>query len=88
MKAARSDKRRTTVALPASVLKAAQRSARSRQVSLSTVISEAVQAGLEAETGEERAARVLDHYRLAFAGLTEDEAMIVDGIILEDAPSP
>jgi hypothetical protein len=77
-------KLRTTISLPANLLKAAQRTARSRQVSRATVISDALHVGLEAETGEERATRVLDAYRRAFDGLTDEEALIVDGVIPED----
>jgi hypothetical protein len=67
-------KRRTTLTLPADSLMRAEKIARSRQVNLSTVISEVVSAGLELEDARNRK---------AFTGFTADQLAILDGIILE-----
>jgi len=67
-------KRRTTLTLPADSLTRAEKIARSRQVNLSTVISEVVSAGLELEDARNRK---------AFTGFTADQLAILDGIILE-----
>ena len=76
-------KRRTTLTLPSDSLLQAQRIADSRHVNLSTVIAEAVAAGLQSENSKQRANQVLDNYRKAFSGLSEDELAILDGVMLE-----
>jgi hypothetical protein len=76
-------KRRTTLTLPAATLTEAQRIARVRYVRVSTVIAEALAYGLRLQTAEERSGQIVDGYLKAFAGLSEDEIMILDGIILE-----
>jgi hypothetical protein len=78
-------KRRTTLSLPADSLGEAQRIARSRKVSLSTVISEALSEGLRLQTTAERCNDVLERYKHAFSGFTDDEMAILNGIILEPA---
>jgi hypothetical protein len=76
-------KRRTTLTLPSESLLAAQKIARARQVNLSTVISEVVSTGLQLESARQRRSQILDNYRKAFAGFTEDELAILDGVMLE-----
>jgi hypothetical protein len=76
-------KRRTTLTLPADSLKQAERIARSRKVTLSTVVSEALSDGLRAHAATERSAAILNAYKTAFSGFTEDEIAILNGIILE-----
>jgi hypothetical protein len=76
-------KRRTTLTLPSDSLAQAQRIARSRRVNLSTVISEVVSAGLRLESVRHRRNQILENYRQAFAGFSEDELAILDGVILE-----
>lgn len=78
-------KRRTTLALPAESLTEAQRIARARNVNLSTVIAEALSEGLRLQTAVERSEKVLDGYKKAFSGLSEEEMSILDGVILEPA---
>jgi hypothetical protein len=78
-------KRRTTLTLPSDSLLQAQKIARSRQVNLSTVISEVVSAGLRLESARHRRNQILDNYRKAFTGFSEDELAILDGMILEPA---
>lgn len=76
-------KRRTTLTLPADSLLQAQKIADSRRVNLSTVIAEVVAAGLQFESAKQRSDQILDNYRKAFAGFSEDELAIIDGVILE-----
>jgi hypothetical protein len=78
-------KRRTTLTLPSDSLLQAQKIARSRQVNLSTVISEVVAAGLRLEDGRRRRNQILENYRAAFTGFSEEELAILDGVILEPA---
>jgi post-segregation antitoxin (ccd killing protein) len=78
-------KRRTTLTLPADSLTQAQRIARSRKVNLSTVISEALSEGLRAHAAAERSEEVLNGYKKAFSGFSDEEVAILDGVILEPA---
>ena len=78
-------KRRTTLTLPSDSLLQAQKIAQSRQVNLSTVISEVVSAGLQLERARHRRNQILENYRTAFTGFSEDELAILDGVILEPA---
>jgi hypothetical protein len=65
-------KRRTTLTLPVDFLLQAENIARSRQVTLSTVISEMVSAGLRLESAQHRRERIPDDYRKAFTGFSSD----------------
>jgi hypothetical protein len=76
-------KRRTTLTLPSDSLLQAQKIAHSRKVNLSTVISEVVAAGLRLESARDRRNQILESYRTAFAGFTEGELAILNGVILE-----
>ena len=76
-------KRRTTLTLPADSLTEAQRLARARKVNLSTVIAEALSEGLRLQKAAERGEEVLDSYKRAFAGFSDDEMSILDGVVLE-----
>ena len=76
-------KRRTTLTLPSDSLLQAQKIAHSRQVNLSTVISEVIAAGLRLESARHRCSQILANYRTAFTGFSEDELAILDGGILE-----
>jgi post-segregation antitoxin (ccd killing protein) len=76
-------KRRTTLTLPAEALSEAQRIAHARNVNLSSVITEALNAGLRLQIAAERREEVLESYRKAFSGFSDEEMSILDGIILE-----
>jgi post-segregation antitoxin (ccd killing protein) len=76
-------KRRTTLTLPADSLTQAERIARTRKVNLSTVISEALSEGLRMHTAAERSEQVLDAYKRAFAGFSEEQTLTLDGVLLE-----
>ena len=76
-------KRRTTLTLPADSLLQVQRIADSRHVNLSTVMAEVVATGLHAENAKQRSSQVLDNYRKAFSGFSDDEIAILNGVMLE-----
>ncbi len=76
-------KRRTTLTLPAEYLDQAQRIAHARKVNLSVVVSEALCEGLRAKVAAERSEKVMEDYKKAFSGFSEEEMCILDGIILE-----
>jgi hypothetical protein len=78
-------KRRTTLTLPADSLTQAQRIARARKVNLSTVIAEALSEGLRMHAAAERSEEVLNGYKKAFSGFSDEEVAILDGVILEPA---
>ena len=75
--------RRTTLTLPADSLLDAQRIARARRVNLSTVVAEALSDGLQALHAAERSEQVLRAYQKAFAGFSEQEMSILNGIVPE-----
>ncbi|HEY3936805.1 MAG TPA: type II toxin-antitoxin system CcdA family antitoxin [Bryobacteraceae bacterium] len=76
-------KRRTTLTLPADSLTQAARIARSRKVNLSTVISEALSEGLRMHRAAERSEEVLNAYRKAFTGFSDEEMLVLDGVLLD-----
>jgi hypothetical protein len=78
-----SSKRRTTLTLPSDSLKHAQRIARARNVTLSTVISEALSDGLRKYTEAERSEETLRAYQKAFAGFSQTDLLVLDGVVLE-----
>ena len=82
---ARPRTRRTTLTLPAESLAEAQRIAHSRKVNLSSVITEALNEGLRLQMAAQRRDEVLENYRRAFSGFSDEEMFILDGIILEPA---
>ena len=76
-------KKRTTLTLPASALKRAEKIAAERHVTLSAVVAEALEDGLTMRSRTQRAEQVLAAYRTAFSGFTEQERLLLDGIELE-----
>lgn len=76
-------KRRTTLTLPADSLMQAERIARHRKVNLSTVISEALSEGLRLHTAAERSEEILSAYKKAFLGISDEEMLLLDGVLLE-----
>ena len=76
-------KRRTTLTLPADSLLQAERIARAKRVNLSTVISEALSDGLRMHAAAERSNEVLSAYKRAFTGFSDEEMLVLDGVVLE-----
>ncbi len=76
-------KRRTTLTLPADSLTQAGRIARARKVNLSTVISEALTNGLRSQAAAERSEEILNAYKTAFGGFSEEEMLLLDGVVLD-----
>jgi len=52
-------------------------------VNLSTVIAEALSEGLRLHEAAKRSEEVLNGYRKAFAGFSDEEMAILDGVILK-----
>jgi len=73
--------------LPVKALAAAERIAEKRKVSLSVVVSEALEKTLHAEAEAkrevERRMQAWEAGRRAFSGLTDEEMLLVNGIIME-----
>ena len=78
--------RRTTLTLPAASLDAAERIARERHLNLSSVVGEALQRGLREEEMARRSESILQGYRNAFAGFSEEELLLLDGIVMKEEP--
>lgn len=77
--------RRTTWTLPHQVLRDVERFADNRHQSVSSAAAYLLEQGLRQQPGRPAPGTdVLEMLRKSFAGLTEDERMLVDGIILED----
>jgi hypothetical protein len=76
-------KRRTTLSLPVESLDTAQRIADAKKVNLSSVITEAIEAGLRQQMAAQRADEVLEGYRKAFSCFSDEEMLLLDGIIPE-----
>jgi|HubBroStandDraft_5_1064220.scaffolds.fasta_scaffold131517_2 hypothetical protein len=79
--------RRTTLTLPVKALAAAGRIAEKRKVSLSVVVSEALEKTLQAEADArregERRVQAWEKYRESLSRLTDEEMLLLDGIIME-----
>jgi len=80
-------KRRTTLTLPADFLAKAERMARARKVTLSTVITDVLADGLRMNASAAASTEVLKSYRAAFAGFSEDEMAVLDGVVWDTALS-
>ena len=78
-----SNSRRTTLTLPEELLQQAERLARRRHQTLSAVIAGLMHDALRnSDQGAERSARVLEMWKKAYAPLTEEEMLLVDGIVV------
>lgn len=75
---------RTTLTVPASTMEVAKRFARKRKVTLSVVVNEALEEGLRQKLAVERAEEFVQRMTRAFAGLTEEELLLVNGIHLTE----
>lgn len=76
--------RRTTLTLPSGCLETAERIARERHLTLSSVIGEALQRGLLEERQGRRSEAILQAYAKAFADFSDDELLLLDGIVTEE----
>jgi hypothetical protein len=83
---AKAVRRRATLTLPADCLAQAERIARARKVNLSVVVSEALSDGLRIHAAAERSQQVLNAYKKVFVGFSDEDMMILDGVVLEPAP--
>lgn len=78
--------RRTTLTLPASALERAGEIALERHVTVSAVVAEVLEEGLASRARSRRAGDVLAAYKAAFAGFSEEERLLLDGVDLEPEP--
>lgn len=74
---------RTTISLPAGSLAAAKRVAKSRNVKLSTVVAEALEESMKKRQARERADAIWTRLQRTYAGFSEDEMAILNGIVPE-----
>jgi hypothetical protein len=75
--------RRTTLTLPVDCLLQAERIARAQRVNLSKVISEALSDGLRRHAAAERSDEILSAYKRAFAGFSDQEMLVLDGVLVD-----
>lgn len=78
-------RRRTTLTLPTESLEQAERIAKARNSSISAVVGEALVDGLRIQLAAERSDEIVRSYQQIFSAFSEDEMMILDGIIPESA---
>jgi len=79
--------RRTTLTLPVKALATAERIAEKRKVSLSVVVSEALEKTLQAEAEAkregERRVQAWEALRRSHSKFTDEDWLLLDGIIME-----
>lgn len=80
----REKSRRTTLTLPSACLEAAERIARKRHLNLSSVIGEALERGLREEEQAQRSEAIVRAYSKAFADFSNEELLLLDGIVTEE----
>jgi hypothetical protein len=78
-------KRRISLTLLSDTLMQVERIARTRKMNLSAVVSEMLSDGLRAHTSAERSEQILRAYKKAFAGFSDQEMLILDGVSLDPA---
>ncbi|MEK7755430.1 MAG: hypothetical protein AAB654_26130 [Acidobacteriota bacterium] len=84
-RANRAQNRRTTLTLPDALLREAERLARNRRQTLSSAVAALLEHGLKSnDQAAGRPARVLEMWKKAFAPLTDEEMLLVDGVMLEE----
>jgi len=76
-------KKRITLTLPAAPLEPVLKIAATHNTTLSAVVAEAFEAGLDFQARSQRAKDAFAWYRKAFGGLTEEESFLVSGVDLE-----
>lgn len=75
--------KRTTLTLPADALAVVEEVARRRHATVSSVVSEVLIRVAEQEQRRQRVDEILADYQQAFDGFSEEELMILDGIVPE-----
>lgn len=73
---------RVTLTVAASTLAVAKHLAKRRKVTFSVVMNEALEEGLRQQLASERAEVFVQRMSHAFAGLTEEELLLVNGVHL------
>ena len=84
---AKNNKRRTTLTIPVETLAAVERIARLRRVNLSVIVSELLEEGLRAKEAAalegQRRVQAWEKYRESLSQLTDEEMLLLNGIIME-----
>ena len=85
-------KKRTTLTIPAEFLNRAEQIAKAEHVSVNTILIRAMERGLKQLRTPEMVERLLESQRRALEGLSEEELLWQQGIIMEpigpDNPEP
>jgi CopG-like RHH_1 or ribbon-helix-helix domain, RHH_5 len=85
-KLARPRTRRTTLTLPEDLLKKVERFAATRHQTVSSAVTYLVETALRNEPESPRNSRgILEMWRKAYLPLTEEERLLVDGIIIGES---
>lgn len=85
-KVARPRTRRTTLTLPEDLLKKVERFAATRHQTVSSAVTYLVETALRNEPESPRNSRgILEMWRKAYLPLTEEERLLVDGIIVGES---
>ena len=74
--------RRTTVTLPDDLLRKVERLAVQRHQTVSAAIATLIETSLRQLEVQDRSGNGWDHLRKSMEGLTEEEQMLIDGVIL------
>ena len=74
--------RRTTVTLPDDLLRKVERLAVQRHQTVSAAIATLIETPLRQLEVQDRSGNGWDHLRKSMEGLTEEEQMLIDGVIL------
>jgi hypothetical protein len=80
-------KRRITVTLPADMLARAEKIARKRNETLSSGVAKGLEEVLRADDPAQHGEELLRAFQKPFIGFSDEEMMILDGIILEPIPA-
>ena len=84
----RPETRRTTLTLPESLLRQAERLARERHRTLSSVVAgllgDALRNGDRAADAARRQAAILNMWKTAYVPANEEEALLLEGIVLDE----
>ncbi|MDX2180820.1 MAG: hypothetical protein SFV18_14580 [Bryobacteraceae bacterium] len=79
-------KRRTTLTLPTDSLRQVEALAMQKGVTASAIVAGMISDGLSAQAAAKRGRDVVEAYRRAFDGFTEEERLLLDGIVLDPLP--
>jgi hypothetical protein len=86
-KAPQNSNRRTTLTLPEDLVRRAELLAEQRRQTLSATVADLMERSLRSFPARQSGnVDVLSHLRKAFAGFSEEEMLLLDGIVMEESP--